>query len=946
MKTLIFPQNAFFIRPCLCLHKQHTSWSCLWDTKNGIKNLVNPTILVILIQTIFLLQTLPAQAQNLKWLKNPEYEQIILLDSGGYILKSKYSKKKYAVLNNKGQLIIEPKYDYISEFNNNMAIVKQNSLYGFIDANDKIIIPLKFESVKNLSEDIVGFRHEGKWGLIKINEDTLLKPQFTNIRSFSEGMLAVQIATKWGFINKKGIIIIEPQFETVEDFKNNLAKVKVNDQWALIDKTGKFVVEPYYENFIKFFSDINEIERNKTNSNFDYIRSFRENLACARLKHKWGVIDNKGKVIIEPHYDNISDFSNGLFKVTLNGKSGIIDIKDNIIIPIEYEDYELYCSEGLIVKPFNVEWVVKTCDKYFYAEGVKTFFNKIIAVKIDKNWKLYNPYEKDVLSCDSVFEYSDFVNFRTNNKWGIMNNLGKIIAQPQFYNIYTTTQYINNLGTKIINNTNIKMGDLTSINKIQHNSLWGLVSEKGKTIIEPQFDYISDFKDGYAQFKLYNYWGVIDTTGKIIVNAKHNIVLQYEKNYFRVENNGKWGLINKKGKFVIDPQFAEIVDYDKDRVIVKDFVSQKYGVVEISLIPPTISVLSPAVQAGKAQVSTESLTLKGRVTDDMGVRSVQINGKTAFLSPDGEFVLTDLPLFEGENKINIEAEDVNGNTAVSVFTVQRTQAQAEMPKNQKIGIDKAEGKHYYALVIAVQDYKFINKLNKPLRDADSLIRTLTTFYQFEKERITYLQNPERDGIIEALDSLMNNVLGEQDNLLVFYAGHGHLDKVTDAQGNSKDVGYWLPVDAKAPSANSRAKWISNNTLKDEYLARMKCKHILLVTDACFSGSIFREVKDERNATTPKNDKQKRDEQIKLAGLYNKKSRQAMTSGKMTVVADESLFLRYMLQNLRETDKIYLTVSELFSNFSKTVIDNTKQTPELGVIHESGDEGGEFIFIKR
>lgn len=72
----------------------------------------------------------------------------------------------------------------------------------------------------------------------------------------------------------------------------------------------------------------------------------------------------------------------------------------------------------------------------------------------------------------------------------------------------------------------------------------------------------------------------------------------------------------------------------------------------------------------------------------------------------------------------------------------------------------------------------------------------------------------------------------------------------------------------------------------------------------------------------------------------------MTSGKLTVVADDSKFLKFLLQTLRENTKDYLIVSELFGSFANAVINNTKQTPELGVVHDSEDEGGEFIFLKK
>mgnify|MGYP001364266625 FL=1 len=75
---------------------------------------------------------------------------------------------------------------------------------------------------------------------------------------------------------------------------------------------------------------------------------------------------------------------------------------------------------------------------------------------------------------------------------------------------------------------------------------------------------------------------------------------------------------------------------------------------------------------------------------------------------------------------------------------------------------------------------------------------------------------------------MTKKLKENDNLLIYYAGHGELDK-------SENRGYWLPVNA---STKSRAEWISNQRIVDRVKAT-KAKHVLLMVDSCFSGSLMR-----------------------------------------------------------------------------------------------------------
>ena len=74
----------------------------------------------------------------------------------------------------------------------------------------------------------------------------------------------------------------------------------------------------------------------------------------------------------------------------------------------------------------------------------------------------------------------------------------------------------------------------------------------------------------------------------------------------------------------------------------------------------------------------------------------------------------------------------------------------------------------------------------------------------------------------------------------------------------------------------------------------------------------------------------------------------MTSGAMTTVPDKSVFIEYLTKRLRDNESKYLSSEQLFSRLKQPVINNspTHQVPQFGEIWDSGDEGGDFIFIKK
>jgi len=234
--------------------------------------------------------------------------------------------------------------------------------------------------------------------------------------------------------------------------------------------------------------------------------------------------------------------------------------------------------------------------------------------------------------------------------------------------------------------------------------------------------------------------------------------------------------------------------------------------------------------------------------------------------------------------------------------------------------------NFYGLFIGVNEYENeeIVDLAEPVEDAKSLRALLLKNYEFSEDHAIMLENPTRSELIDTLENLASAVKAN-DSLLIFYAGHGHWDE-------SFKQGYWLPSDAKQKSKSS---WISNATIRD-YIYGIKTKHTLLIADACFSGGLFR----TRAAF--------KGESKLESTLFQLTSRKAITSGTLTEVPDDSVFMKYLLKNLEANQQRHLTSQDLFSRFKVAVMNNSvlNQVPQYGVVQGSGDEGGDFIFVKK
>jgi hypothetical protein len=230
---------------------------------------------------------------------------------------------------------------------------------------------------------------------------------------------------------------------------------------------------------------------------------------------------------------------------------------------------------------------------------------------------------------------------------------------------------------------------------------------------------------------------------------------------------------------------------------------------------------------------------------------------------------------------------------------------------------------YFALVIGNNDYRSFPDLRTAVKDAGAVAATLEAEYGFN---VTLLTNATRTDIYGQLAKLRGEV-GPADNLLVYYGGHGWLDQ-------DVDEGYWLPVDAEE---DNPANWISSSNLISE-IRRSSAKHLLIVADSCFSGTLTRGI-TILNKTPDYRDR-----------IAKKKARVVLTSGGLEPVLDtgggeNSVFAQAFLAVLKSNQSV-LDGHELFARLRAMVVTASDQTPEYGEIRKAGHDGGDFLFVRR
>jgi len=238
---------------------------------------------------------------------------------------------------------------------------------------------------------------------------------------------------------------------------------------------------------------------------------------------------------------------------------------------------------------------------------------------------------------------------------------------------------------------------------------------------------------------------------------------------------------------------------------------------------------------------------------------------------------------------------------------------------------------YYALVIGIDDYSApLHQLKTAVNDARAVGQLLHDRYDFKVE---YLLNGDatRYKILSALGKFRAS-LHVNDNLLIYYGGHGYFDHDTDKA-------YWLPVDADSGMS-------PNTIMADDLtsvLRALPSRHVLVVSDSCYSGGLSRDadgpIRTGGSATL-------------LEKELSSRSRTLMASGGLEPVADaggsgHSVFASAFLRGLQEAEDPSFTAIDLFyTSIRRQVAGRSSQLPEYSTLRNSGDDEGDFVFSRK
>ncbi len=351
----------------------------------------------------------------------------------------------------------------------------------------------------------------------------------------------------------------------------------------------------------------------------------------------------------------------------------------------------------------------------------------------------------------------------------------------------------------------------------------------------------------------------------------------------------------------------------------------------ISLLSPDV-VLTRGIKTIPMQPNDLRIDVMGKVSAPDTVIALKMNNKDIIdsMTESGVFE-SEMDLLVGDTPVSIVAIREGGDKSIEQFVAVRNRLEAVKARQldelftRRLRDDLGD---YHALVIGNNNYSKLDNLQTAVDDAKAIASVLKKKYGY---KVKLLINADQMTMLKALSEYKDK-LGKYDNLMVYYAGHGLLDE--------QENGYWIPTDA---DIKDRSKWISNKAISD-FMAEMKAKHVMVVADSCYSGTLT------GSSISPLPEDVDNEDILFTSRV---KARTVLTSGGLQPILDSggnghSIFASAFLDVLNENDgvmegyRLYKAMRQQVS--LRSSLAGLKQVPEYSAIKHAGHEGSEYYFL--
>lgn len=543
------------------------------------KNIITIIILIIIIAII-------AGIFIYKGIMEKEKEYNIA-EVNKYNYFSLKENEKFGVIDNQGNIIIEPQYDDVKIPNpeKNVFICYEGQTTKVMnDKKEQIyteynnITPLVLKNVSTdlrYEKSVLKYEEDGKYGLISLEGKKITNPIYEEIDTlqYKEGEFVIKKDNKYGIMNMNGYVIINPEYDNIKaDAYYSTDTGYKNDGYIVSNTTDEGYRYGYIDNEGNKILDTNYNDLYRINYEGETY------LVCAE-NGKYGLF-NKNKNIIPNEYQAITYIEGDNLCLVQKGKKyGIITLEGSMILQVRYNqidingDYIYTTDENSEIKVYDKKGNEVEVNQNTTISTIQENPEYKIYIDTSNGTTLYSIYQGENKITNGNYNYigylsnNNYIASRQNEKLGVIDQNENIklemkydtirkidgtnLVEADIQSTNTIEIYSSNL-EKIaeMNNATLTVEDnyikLSSTTEIRYFDLEG--KEKQNTEIFPENTIFAKSQNGK--------WGFVDKNGQVVVDYQYDEVTeQNEYGFAGVKLNDKWGIVDKNGKIIVEPTY-------------------------------------------------------------------------------------------------------------------------------------------------------------------------------------------------------------------------------------------------------------------------------------------------------------------------------------------------------------------------------------------------------
>jgi len=429
---------------------------------------------------------------------------------------------------------VEPVFNRIYPFVGNKGMVEKNGKFGVVGCEGRMIVPADYEEIGPLANGSnFWVKRSGVWALANEKGQIIQVGNPVEIKEVANAEVTwLKFAEEeYRLYDKRKLNFSTPtRFSLFQILSDKASIIQFKEKFGIIShEDGNYFYEPVITS----------------------LKKLSANVIAFQDKGKWGILNPIGEVKREAELDSIGFILNNLYYASLNGKCGLISASGNSVLPLEYDELNPFHEHMSLVKkngaygysnlagkltvPLIYEWgdifqndyaIVKNNLGYFIVDKN----NKRITIQNYK-WLVKTPSRS-------------FYAAHRDGKYLFLDLTGKEMIKPTFGLVIAT--------------------DTNQFVRVQNDTtkLWAYFDiTKDSVAFQGRFEDAAGFKWGYAFVKNRNLWGVIDEKGKTVLPFQYDHIDYLISNstpYFLIQSKGNYGLVSSKAIHLLTPEYELI----------------------------------------------------------------------------------------------------------------------------------------------------------------------------------------------------------------------------------------------------------------------------------------------------------------------------------------------------------------------------------------------------